>query len=70
MKIKQAGAELCKAQVKLEAVVEIGVEFGVKVEVGGGGWTKTILMLFSTQVEDVVGVEVELSNNRSSTFND
>ena len=29
---KQAGAELCQAQVKLEVVVEIGVKFGVEVE--------------------------------------
>ena len=29
---KQAGAELCQAQVKLEVVVEIVVEFGVEVE--------------------------------------
>ena len=29
---KQAGAELCQAQVKLEVVVEVGVEFGVEVE--------------------------------------
>ena len=29
---KQAGAELCQAQVKLEVVVKIGVEFGVEVE--------------------------------------
>ena len=29
---KQAGAELCQAQVKLEIVVEFGVEFGVEVE--------------------------------------
>ena len=29
-KFKQAGAELCQAQVKLEVVVEVGVEFGVK----------------------------------------
>ena len=27
---KQAGAELCQAQVKLEFVVETGVEFGVE----------------------------------------
>ena len=29
---KQAGAELCQAQVKLEVVVEVGVEFGVEFE--------------------------------------
>ena len=29
---KQAGAELCQAQVKLEVVVEVGVEFGAEVE--------------------------------------
>ena len=29
--IKQAGAELCQAQVKLEVLFEIGVEFGVEV---------------------------------------
>ena len=29
---KQAGAELCQAQVKLKVVVEIGVELGVEVE--------------------------------------
>ena len=29
---KQAGAELCQAQVKLEVVVEVGVEFGVELE--------------------------------------
>ena len=28
----QAGAELCQAQVKLEVVVEVEVEFGVEVE--------------------------------------
>ena len=28
----KAGAELCQAQVKLEVVVEIEVEFGVEVE--------------------------------------
>ena len=28
-----------------------------------GGWTKTKLMLFSTQVEDLVGVRVELGNS-------
>ena len=26
---KQAGAELCQAQVKLEVIVGVGVEFGV-----------------------------------------
>ena len=31
-KNKQAEAELCQAQVKLEDVVEIGIEFGVEVE--------------------------------------
>ena len=30
--MEQAGAELCQAQVKLEVVVEILVEFGVEVE--------------------------------------
>ena len=30
--VRQAGAELCQAQVKLEDVVEIGIEFGVEVE--------------------------------------
>ena len=30
--IKQGGAELCQAQVKLEVLVEVGVEFGVEVE--------------------------------------
>ena len=30
--IKQAGAELCQAQVKLHVVVEVVVEFGVEVE--------------------------------------
>ena len=67
---KQAGAELCQAQVQLEVVVEIGAEFGVEVEachyqpgwvVVGGGWTKTKLMLFSTQVEVVVELKLELS---------
>ena len=29
---KQAGAELCQAQVKLEVVVEVGVGFGAEVE--------------------------------------
>ena len=29
---KQAGAELCQAQVKLEVVVEIRIEFGVEVK--------------------------------------
>ena len=29
----------------------------------GGGWTKTKLMLFSTQVKVVVEVGVELGNN-------
>ena len=29
----------------------------------GGGWTKIKLMLFSTQVEDFVGVGVELGKN-------
>ena len=29
----------------------------------GGGWTKTKLMLFSTQVEDFVEVGVELGKN-------
>ena len=29
---KQAGAELWQAQVKLEVVVKIGIEFGVEVE--------------------------------------
>ena len=29
---KQAGAELCQAQVKLEVAVEFGVEFGVEFE--------------------------------------
>ena len=28
----QAGAELCQAQAKLEALVEVGVEFGVEVD--------------------------------------
>jgi len=33
MKVKeQAGAELCQAQVKIEVVVERGVEFGVEVK--------------------------------------
>ena len=32
IKDKQAGAELCHAQVQLEVVVETGVEFGVEVE--------------------------------------
>ena len=48
-------------RVKLEVVVKVGVE----VEwVGGwwvgGGWTKTKLLLISTQIE--VAVEVELGN--------
>ena len=30
--MKQAGAELCQAQLKLEVVVEIVVELGVEVE--------------------------------------
>ena len=30
--VKQAGAELCQAQVELEVVVEVGVEFWVEVE--------------------------------------
>ena len=61
-KIKQAGAELCQAQVQLEVVVEIGVEIeachyqpGWVVDGGWmGGWTNTKFMLFSTQVEVVV----------------
>ena len=32
MILKQAGAELCQAQVKLEVVVEVAVEFGVEIE--------------------------------------
>ena len=32
IKIEQAGAELCQAQVKLEVVVEVGVEFGAELE--------------------------------------
>ena len=31
MILKQAGAELCQAQVKLEVVVEVGHKFGVEV---------------------------------------
>ena len=31
MILKQAGAELCQAQVKLEVVVEVGLKFGVEV---------------------------------------
>ena len=31
-KTKQAGAELCQAQVQLEVVVKIAIEFGVEVE--------------------------------------
>ena len=43
----------CVTQVKLEVVVKVGVAFGVDVE--ACGWTKTKLMLNSTQVK--VGVE-------------
>ena len=47
----QAGAELCQAQVKLEVVVEMGVEVEVCHYYPGGcvvgGWTKTKLMLNS-----------------------
>ena len=63
---KQAVAELCQAQVQLE----VAVDFAVEVEachyqpgwVVVGGWTKTKLMLISSQVEVVVEVEVELGN--------
>ena len=64
IKKKQAGAELCQAQVQLEVVVEIVVDFGVEVEAClyqpglVDWWTKIKLMLFSTQVE--VGVELKL----------
>ena len=57
--VKQAVAELCQAQLKLEVVVEIVVELGVEVEAChyqsgwvGGGWSdKTKVILNSTQVE-------------------
>ena len=72
--MKQAGAELCQAQVQIDVVVEIGVEFGVEVEACHyqpgwvvGGWTKTKLMLFSTQVEVVVEVELGKTKQNKQT---
>ena len=69
--IKQAGAELGQAQVKLDDIVIVVEEVVVKamVEVEFqllfrvGGWLdKTKLILISTLVEVVVEVEVELGN--------
>ena len=69
--VKQAGAELGQAQVKLDDIVVIVVQVVVKamVEVEVqllfrvGGWSdKTKLILISTLVEVVVEVEVELGN--------
>ena len=48
---KQAGAELCQAQE------------GVLLARLMGGWTKTKLMVISTQGEIVVEVKVELGNS-------
>ena len=68
-KLRQAGAELCQAQAKLEVVVE----FGIEVEachyksrwMGGwvGGQTKTKLIIISTQIEVVFEVEVEYGHD-------
>ena len=72
---RQAGAELCQTQVQPEVVVEIGVELGVEVESCHyqpgwvvGGWTKTKLMLFSTQVEVEVEAEVEAEAELDETY--
>ena len=41
---KQAGAELCQAQVKLEVIVEVGVELELKLKLVTtsfeGGWVE------------------------------